>query len=132
MPDNIGRARRKAGSARECSDDSAAFRSLPVVAVATAGRVVAEESKKSKGAAEHFTGTVRVDPLSEAPEPTRWQKPNVLVLERHEYYEKLKPTEIDNVKFESIHGFDRLYEITATIDPDGKATVVWKLRKDRP
>ena len=65
-------------------------------------------------------------------EPIRWQKPNVLVLERHEYYEKLKPTAIGDVKFESIHSFDRLYQITATIDPGGKATVVWKLRKDRP
>jgi hypothetical protein len=35
---------------------------------------------------------VRVDPLSEASEPIRWQKPNVLVLQRHEYYETLKPT----------------------------------------
>jgi hypothetical protein len=65
-------------------------------------------------------------------EPTRWQKPNVLVLERHEYYETLKPTAIGDVKFESIHGLGRLYQITATIDPDGKATLVWKLRKDRP
>jgi hypothetical protein len=56
----------------------------------------------------------------------------VLVLGRHEYYEKLKPTAIDNVKFESIHGLGRLYQITATIDPDGKATLVWKLREDRP
>jgi hypothetical protein len=63
-------------------------------------------------------------------EPIRWQKPNVL--ERHEYYETLKPTEIDNVKFESIRGFDWLYQITATIHPDGKATLVWDLRKDRP
>jgi hypothetical protein len=65
-------------------------------------------------------------------EPIRWQKPNVLVLERHEYYEKLKPTAIGDVKFESIHAFDRLYQVTVTIAPDGKATVVWKLRKDRP
>jgi Bacterial SH3 domain len=65
-------------------------------------------------------------------EPTRWQRPNVLVLQRHEYYEKMKPTAIGDVKFESIHTFDRLYQITATIDADGKATVVWKLRKDRP
>jgi Bacterial SH3 domain len=64
-------------------------------------------------------------------EPLRWQKPNVLVLERHEYYEKLKPTAIGDVKFESIQGFDRLYQITATINSDGKATLVWKLRKDR-
>jgi hypothetical protein len=65
-------------------------------------------------------------------EPLRWQKPDVLVLERHEYYEKLKPTEIGDVKFKSIHPFDRLYQINATIDSDGKATLVWKLRKDRP
>jgi len=65
-------------------------------------------------------------------EPTRWQKPNVLILQRHEYYETLKPTAIGDVKFESIHTLDRLYQITATIDPDGKATLVWKLRKDRP
>jgi len=48
------------------------------------------------------------------------------------YYEKLKPTAIGDVKFESIHGLGRLYQITATIDPDGKATLVWKLREDRP
>jgi hypothetical protein len=59
-------------------------------------------------------------------EPIRWEKPAVLVLERHEYYEKLKPTTIDNVTFESIHPFDRWYQITATIGPDGKATLVWK------
>jgi hypothetical protein len=26
--------------------------------------------------------------------PIRWEKPTVLILERHEYYEKLKPTAI--------------------------------------
>src|SRR6266542_6238861 len=62
-------------------------------------------------------------------EPTRWEKPNVLILQRHEYYETLKPTAIGDVKFESIHTLDRLYQITATIDPDGKATLVWKLRR---
>jgi hypothetical protein len=56
----------------------------------------------------------------------------VLVLERHEYYERVKPTAIGDVKFETIHGLGRLYQITATIDPDGRATPVWKLRKDRP
>ena len=64
-------------------------------------------------------------------EPVRWEKPNVLVLERHEYYEKLRPTEVDGLKFESIHTLARWYRITATIAPDGKAAVVWKLRKDR-
>ena len=64
-------------------------------------------------------------------EPVRWQKPNVLVLERHEYYETLKPAAIGDVKFESIHTLARWYWITATITADGKATVVWKLRKER-
>jgi hypothetical protein len=62
-------------------------------------------------------------------EPIRWQKPNVLVLKRHEYYETLKPTAIGDVKFESIHTLSRSYQITATIDTDGKATLAWKPRK---
>jgi hypothetical protein len=64
-------------------------------------------------------------------EPVRWQKNNVLLLERHEYYEKLKPVVVEKVKFDSIHSFARWHWITATISPEGKATVVWKLRKDR-
>jgi hypothetical protein len=49
MPDNIGQARRKAGSARECSDNSAAFRSLPVVALATAaGELSPKNQRKAK------------------------------------------------------------------------------------
>jgi hypothetical protein len=64
-------------------------------------------------------------------EPLRWSKPNVLVLEKHEYYEKLKPATIGETKFESIHSFDRLYQITVTIGPDGKAAATWKLRTDR-
>jgi hypothetical protein len=63
-------------------------------------------------------------------EPVRWQKPNVLVLKRHEYYRKIMPTKVDNMTFDSIHDLSRLYQITATIDPDGNATLVWKLRKD--
>jgi hypothetical protein len=63
-------------------------------------------------------------------EPIRWKKPNVLVLERHEYYEVKKPTVVEGIKFESIHGLSRWYQITATIAPDGKATATWKLRKD--
>jgi len=61
-------------------------------------------------------------------EPIRWEKPNVLALERHEYYRKLK--KIDGSEFESIHDLARWYRITATIAPDGKAAVIWKLRKD--
>ncbi len=63
-------------------------------------------------------------------EPLRWKKPDVLLLQRHEYYETLKP--IEGSELESIHAFDRLYEITATITRDGKASIAWKLRKNRP
>ncbi len=63
-------------------------------------------------------------------EPVKWQKPNVLVLQRHEYYGVLKPTTIGNQTFESIGSLGRLYQITATIDPDGKGSAVWKLEKD--
>jgi len=62
-------------------------------------------------------------------EPVRWSKPDVLVLRRHEYYRKMMPTKVDNITFDSIHDLARLYEITATIAPDGKATLVWKLKK---
>ena len=44
-------------------------------------------------------------------------------------YETLKPTAIGDVRIESRHGVDRLYQITATIAPDGKATLVRELRK---
>ena len=63
-------------------------------------------------------------------EPVRWQKPNVLVLQRHEYYQKMMPTKIDNLTFDSIHDLGRLYQITATIDPDGKSHVTWKRLED--
>ena len=63
-------------------------------------------------------------------EPVRWRKPNVLLLRRHEYYRKMMPTVIENVKFDSIHDLARQYEITITFAADGKANVVWKLEKD--
>jgi hypothetical protein len=63
-------------------------------------------------------------------EPVRWQKPNVLVLKRHEYYQKMMPTTIDNLTFDSIHDLGRLYQITATIDPDGKSHATWKRLED--
>ncbi len=63
-------------------------------------------------------------------EPVRWRKPNVLLLNRHEYYTKMMPTVIDKVKFNSIHDLARQYEITITFASDGKADVVWKLKKD--
>ena len=63
-------------------------------------------------------------------EPVRWPKPNVLVLNRHEYYQKMMPTKVDNLTFDSIHDLARQYEITASIAQDGKATLVWKRLKD--
>ncbi len=63
--------------------------------------------------------------------PIRWAKPNVLILDRHEYFRALKPTVVGDQTFESIHDLARQYEITATIAPDGKASVIWKLQQDR-
>lgn len=63
-------------------------------------------------------------------EPVRWEKPNLLVLKRHDYYQKLAPTDLDGVKFESIHDLGRSYEIKAEISPEGKATVVWKRQEE--
>ena len=62
-------------------------------------------------------------------EPTRWLKPNVLLLERHEYYEKKKPIVVGNDTFQSIVTLARWYFITASISPEGEATLVWKIRK---
>lgn len=61
-------------------------------------------------------------------EPARWKSPNVLVLERHEYYEKKQPQVLDGLKFESIVGLSRWYWVTATIDAEGTATLAWKRR----
>jgi hypothetical protein len=76
---------------------------------------------------EELTGAVLGH---EYTEPVRWAKPDVLILQRHEYYQKFKPITSGGVKFESIIDLGRLYQITATVKPDGKATVAWKLRKD--
>jgi hypothetical protein len=77
---------------------------------------------------EELTGAVLGH---EYTEPIRWAKPSVLILQRHEYYQKFKPITSGGVKFESIIDLGRLYQITATIKPDGRADIVWKLRKDR-
>lgn len=77
---------------------------------------------------EELTGAVLGH---EYTEPVRWAKPDVLILERHEYYQKIRPTSAEGIKFNEVHSFDRLFRITATIKPDGKTAVVWKLRKDR-
>jgi hypothetical protein len=57
--------------------------------------------------------------------PVRWADANTLILERHDYYERLMPPS------GSIHGFDRLYEITVSFKDDGTANTSWKLREDR-
>jgi hypothetical protein len=54
--------------------------------------------------------------------PVRWTNANTLVLERHDYYERLTPPS------GSVHGFARLYEITVSFKDDGTATTSWKLR----
>ena len=65
-------------------------------------------------------------------EPQRWEKPDVLVLQRHEYYQTLKPMEVAGQTFDTVHSFDRLYHITATFSGEGKATLAWKKREDPP
>jgi uncharacterized delta-60 repeat protein len=57
--------------------------------------------------------------------PTRWQNPNTLILEKHDYYEKLTPSSGE------IHGFARLYEMTVSFKEDGTASTSWKFRDDR-
>ena len=57
--------------------------------------------------------------------PTRWENPNTLILEKHDYYEKLTPSSGE------IHGFGRLYEITVSFKENGMASTSWKLREDR-
>ncbi len=63
-------------------------------------------------------------------EPVKWRKPNVLLLQRHEYYGVLRPTTIGKQTFDSIGSLSRRYQITATIAPDGKGSTVWKLEKE--
>ncbi len=64
-------------------------------------------------------------------EPLRWAKPNVLILQRHEYFEKLRPETIGDSTFNTIHPIGRLYEVTVTIQADHTATVATELREDR-
>ncbi len=65
-------------------------------------------------------------------EPLRWQKPDVLVLQRHEYYQTLRPMTLEAKTFETVHSFDRLYEVTATFAGDGTGSLAWKKREDPP
>jgi hypothetical protein len=64
-------------------------------------------------------------------EPVRWQKPNVLRLTRHEYFERKKPITEGKQTFDSIVGVGRWHWIIVTLTPEGKATLVWELRKER-
>ena len=57
--------------------------------------------------------------------PVRRANANTLILERHDYYEKLTASS------GSIHGFDRLYEITVSFKDDGTADTSWKFSRDR-
>jgi hypothetical protein len=50
-------------------------------------------------------------------EPTNWSEPNVLLVERHDYFEVKRPP------YNSIHGVGRLYHITLEVNPDATATV---------
>lgn len=61
-------------------------------------------------------------------EPVRWQKPNVLRLTRHEYFEVKKP--IDQSTLESIVGVGRWHWIIVTISPEGQAKLAWEVRKE--
>ena len=57
--------------------------------------------------------------------PTRWEKANTLILERHDNYEKLIMSSAGN------RSFARLYEITVSFKDDRTANTSWKLRDDR-
>jgi len=57
--------------------------------------------------------------------PVRWANANTLILERHDYYERLMAPS------GSVHAFARLYEITVSFKDDGTANTSWKLREDR-
>ncbi len=63
--------------------------------------------------------------------PIRWAKPNVLILDRHEYFRALKPTVVGDQTFESIHDLARQYEITVTIASDGSGSLTWKMQIDQ-
>ena len=54
---------------------------------------------------------------------TRWENPNTLILEKHDYYEKRSPSS-------GKHGFARLYEVTVSFKEDGTASTSWNFRGD--
>src|SRR6266478_4309589 len=57
--------------------------------------------------------------------PTRWENPKSLILEKHDYYEKLTSSSGE------IHQVGRLYDITVSFKEDGTASTSWKLQADR-
>lgn len=60
-------------------------------------------------------------------EPVRWEKPNVLILQSHNYYEKEVPLVVGGQTFHEIKGFARSYQITMTIEQNGNGKATWKL-----
>ncbi len=63
-------------------------------------------------------------------EPVRWQKPAVLVLQRHEYFRVMKPEVIGGRTFHTIHDLARQYRITANFAAKGKAALSWQRESD--
>ncbi len=57
--------------------------------------------------------------------PTRWENPKSLILEKHDYYEKLTSSSGE------IHQVGRLYDITVSFKEDGTASTSWKIQADR-
>jgi len=57
--------------------------------------------------------------------PTRWKNPKSLILEKHDYYEKLTSSSGE------IHQVGRLYDITVSFKEDGTASTSWKIQADR-
>jgi hypothetical protein len=91
------------------------------------GRVeIAVNNVRGRETDEEFIGAVLGN---EFVDPVRWMEPNVLILQRHEYFQKLRPASIGEATFEEVHSFSRGYELTATMRPDRNAAVVWKVRK---
>ena len=63
-------------------------------------------------------------------EPLRWINADTLVLQRHEYYQRLRPRQIEKVQFNEVQSFDRLYEITVEIEDERTATAHWDRKRD--
>jgi hypothetical protein len=96
----------------------------------TEGRAVVYQLDRTSGAfqrielpIESIPGADRDPELKDAKrmhsfaEPTNWAEPNVLLIERQDYFEVTGPP------INSIHGIGRLYHITLAINEDATATV---------